>query len=182
MASMVICHCCGMGEDHHDKAMGASSWPPQMPPVVEDSQGHTFIRGYLKRLNSQKPGSEAEEKWVVRWIELERPLDRPGSSELLLSVYKSDAKLKRLNAVIFRRIKASVLSTVRAARVYNASSRKVGGSRVPHMLPPPLNPRRARARPRARVLLARRARRSRWTSIWTTRSLSASACRTPYTG
>ena len=97
-----------------------------MPPVVEDSQGHTFIRGYLKRLNSQKPGAESEEKWVVRWIELERPLDRPGSSELLLSVYKSDAKLKRLNAVIFRRIKASVLSTVRAARVYNASSRKVG--------------------------------------------------------
>ena len=150
MASMVICHCCGMGEDHHDKAMGASSWPPQMPPVVEDSQGHTFIRGYLKRLNSQKPGAESEEKWVVRWIELERPLDRPGSSELLLSVYKSDAKLKRLNAVIFRRIKASVLSRVRAARVYNVSSRKVGGSRVPHMLPPPSQPSpRARATSRA---------------------------------
>ena len=71
MASMVICHCCGMGEDHHDKAL-ASSWPPQNPPILEDSHGVTFIRGYLKRLNSQKPGSEAGEKWVVRWIELER--------------------------------------------------------------------------------------------------------------
>ena len=157
MASMVICHCCGMGEDHHDKAMGASSWPPQMPPVVEDSQGHTFIRGYLKRLNSQKPGAESEEKWVVRWIELERPLDRPGSSELLLSVYKSDAKLKRLNAVIFRRIKASVLSTVRAARVYNVSSRKVGGSRVPHMLSSP-STLAARARDLSRVSSSRAVR------------------------
>ena len=114
--AIALYNCCGMGEDGDARHVGMPNWPPQHPPITEEENGLTFIRGYLKRLNSHKPGSDVEEKWVVRWIELERQAwqDRPNAPELLLSVYKSDAKLKRLNAVIFRRIKVRIVMRARA--------------------------------------------------------------------
>ena len=106
MATVALCSCCGI--DAEANVGTAVPWPPEHPPVTEESNGITLIGGYLKRLNNYKPGDEnSEARWVVRWIELEYQTwqDRTDDPEILLSVYKSDAKAKRLNAVIFKRIK-----------------------------------------------------------------------------
>lgn len=103
MATLALCSCCGIDPSGGEAKAVSTNWPPRNPPLTSVDGEHTLVRGYLKRLNNNS--ADGEEKWVVRWIELERQAwqDRP---ELLLSVYKSEGKAKRLNAVIFRRIKS----------------------------------------------------------------------------
>lgn len=55
--------------------------------------------GYLKRKSNKNDG---ETKWAIRWLEVEPPSDeRP---DVMLAVYKTDLREKRLNAVSIRNI------------------------------------------------------------------------------
>lgn len=77
--------------------VGMADWPPLHPPSFIKQDGYKLISGYLKRKSSK-----TEAKWAVRWMEVEPPdATRP---DVMLAVYKTDLKEKRLNAVSLRNI------------------------------------------------------------------------------
>ena len=92
---------CALGDCSGTCAEGATpagtSWPPSAPDVKMSSGGYKLLSGHLMRLDKDKAG-----KTTVRFFAMENPTAE--IPELLLSVYKSAAKSKRLNALSVRRI------------------------------------------------------------------------------
>lgn len=99
--------------------IGIADWPPMNPATYTRHDGFKLIRGasfsccacqyhsaqlalavgYLKRKSNK---SEWETKWAIRWMEVEPPdSQRP---DVMLAVYKTDLREKRLNAVSLRNI------------------------------------------------------------------------------
>ena len=70
MATLALCSCCGIDPSGGEAKPVSTNWPPRNPPLTSVDGEHTLVRGYLKRLNNNS--ADGEEKWVVRWIELER--------------------------------------------------------------------------------------------------------------
>ncbi|KAJ8599773.1 hypothetical protein CTAYLR_003431 [Chrysophaeum taylorii] len=79
--------------------VGIPEWPPVNPPTFTRHEGYKLIRGYLKRKSNK---SDTETKWAIRWMEVEPP--DAERADVMLAVYKTDLKEKRLNAVSLRNI------------------------------------------------------------------------------
>lgn len=80
--------------------VGSVEWPPLNPPALVRQDGYKLIRGYLKR--KSKKSDPEQVKWVIRWMEVEPP--DAERWDVMLAVYKTDLKLKRLNAVSLHNI------------------------------------------------------------------------------
>lgn len=98
--------CCQptLADSRQGNGEASATWPPKEPPKTTKMGDIYLIQSYLRRLN--KPDTP-QANWVCRWIELEfhDPKTEPEyKSDYMLCVYKTAAKKKRLNAVIFRRI------------------------------------------------------------------------------
>ena len=74
-------------------------------PFLTATHGRlTLVRGYLKRKSTRNLEDGGPPRWALRWLEVDPPEeDRP---EYMLSVYKTSARSKRLNAVSLKKISA----------------------------------------------------------------------------
>ena len=83
-------------------APAGPTWPPAAPEVQTSSGGYKLLSGHLIRLDKSDKDSSRTDRQVVRFFAMESPTAE--IPELLLSVYKSRSKSKRLNALSVRRI------------------------------------------------------------------------------
>ena len=104
MAAMFPITCCVMGGDDVDDEHQQPVWPPAQPPLTATHGRLTLVRGYLKRKSTRNLEDGGPPRWALRWLEVDPPEeDRP---EYMLSVYKTSARSKRLNAVSLKKISA----------------------------------------------------------------------------
>ena len=104
MAAMFPITCCVMGGDDVDDEHQQPVWPPTSPPLTATHGRLTLVRGYLKRKSTRNLEDGGPPRWALRWLEVDPPEeDRP---EYMLSVYKTSARSKRLNAVSLKKISA----------------------------------------------------------------------------
>ena len=104
MAAMFPITCCVMGGDDVDDEHQQPVWPPTSPPLTTTHGRLTLVRGYLKRKSTRNLEDGGPPRWALRWLEVDPPEeDRP---EYMLSVYKTSARSKRLNAVSLKKISA----------------------------------------------------------------------------
>ena len=102
MAAMFPITCCVMGGDDVDDEHQQPVWPPTSPPLTTTHGRLTLVRGYLKRKSTRNLEDGGPPRWALRWLEVDPPEeDRP---EYMLSVYKTSARSKRLNAVSLKKI------------------------------------------------------------------------------
>ena len=102
MAAMFPITCCVMGGDDVDDEHQQPVWPPTSPPLTATHGRLTLVRGYLKRKSTRNLEDGGPPRWALRWLEVDPPEeDRP---EYMLSVYKTSARSKRLNAVSLKKI------------------------------------------------------------------------------
>ena len=104
MSMMFPITCCVMGGDDVDDEHQQPVWPPTSPPLTTTHGRLTLVRGYLKRKSTRNLEDGGPPRWALRWLEVDPPEeDRP---EYMLSVYKTSARSKRLNAVSLKKISA----------------------------------------------------------------------------
>ena len=104
MTAMFPITCCVMGGDDVDDEHQQPVWPPTSPPLTATHGRLTLVRGYLKRKSTRNLEDGGPPCWALRWLEVDPPEeDRP---EYMLSVYKTSARSKRLNAVSLKKISA----------------------------------------------------------------------------
>ena len=102
MSMMFPITCCVMGGDDVDDEHQQPVWPPTSPPLTTTHGRLTLVRGYLKRKSTRNLEDGGPPRWALRWPEVDPPEeDRP---EYMLSVYKTSARSKRLNAVSLKKI------------------------------------------------------------------------------
>ena len=102
MSMMFPITCCVMGGDDVDDEHQQPVWPPTSPPLTATHGRLTLVRGYLKRKSTRNLEDGGPPRWALRWLEVDPPEeDRP---EYMLSVYKTSARSKRLNAVSLKKI------------------------------------------------------------------------------
>ena len=102
MSMMFPINCCVMGGDDVDDEHQQPVWPPTSPPLTTTHGRLTLVRGYLKRKSTRNLEDGGPPRWALRWLEVDPPEeDRP---EYMLSVYKTSARSKRLNAVSLKKI------------------------------------------------------------------------------
>ena len=102
MSMMFPITCCVMGGDDVDDEHQQPVWPPTSPPLTTTHGRLTLVRGYLKRKSTRNLEDGGPPRWALRWLEVDPPEeDRP---EYMLSVYKTSARSKRLNAVSLKNI------------------------------------------------------------------------------
>ena len=102
MSMMFPITCCVMGGDDVDDEHQQPVWPPTSPPLTATHGRLTLVRGYLKRKSTRNLEDGGPPRWALRWLDVDPPEeDRP---EYMLSVYKTSARSKRLNAVSLKKI------------------------------------------------------------------------------
>ena len=94
--------CCVMGGDDFDDEHQQPVWPPTSPPLTTTHGRLTLVRGYLKRKSTRNLEDGGPPRWALRWLEVDAPEE--DLPEYRLSVYKTSAKAKRLNAVSLKKI------------------------------------------------------------------------------
>ena len=104
MSMMFPITCCVMGGDDVDDEHQQPVWPPTSPPLTTTHGRLTLVRGYLKRKSTRNLEDGGPPRWALRWLEVDPPEE--DLPEYRLSVYKSSAKSKRLNAVSLKKISA----------------------------------------------------------------------------